>query len=297
MRNPRFIFFAIQIVAIIIGGYYFYQTQTIIRNADLEAIIKQNNATYQGMEMTRKNIKKMADDLRKNVRNQGNHPKDVAILRQAETIESYADSVFNKIDPLKILPENVKINSIVNLGAEKMSVLEACNTNFPNFIATQDTSLQELNKDIRPFQYSNRNCFPLTEKELLIFQYRMMRLERLGVDRITGHFGCGLNILYPSIFVMTAPQSQVVEVGKTYEALMFLAKYNYAMRTKMEISEGRVSLRNDNIGEIEIANVSATNFDKYGKAIKTLTGKITVPNRNGFDTTYTVSTTYTVIKK
>jgi hypothetical protein len=64
----------------------------------------------------------------------------------------------------------------------------------------------------------------------------------------------------------------------------------------MQISEGKINVRGD-VGEIEIPNVKAQNYDSEGKATKTLTGKIMIMKADGSDTTFTLSTSYTVKKK
>jgi hypothetical protein len=64
----------------------------------------------------------------------------------------------------------------------------------------------------------------------------------------------------------------------------------------MQVSKGKVIVKGE-VGEIEIPNVKAQNYNSEGKATKTLTGKITIMKADGSDTTFTLSTSYTVKRK
>jgi hypothetical protein len=286
--------FQVTIIAAI--GCYFYQTQTRIRNTDLEAIMKQNNSITRGIETTRKNSQKELREFDKIVKISGNSPKDVQMLKQVKTIKNYSDSIFITMDTVTALPKNLKINDLTSLAGRNVEILNEYNTNFPKFIATQDTSLKVLENDIRPFLYSKNNYFPLVQKNMLSLRYRFTRLENMGIDGVVGRVTyCG-NIRFDRIVGMAAAKSQLVEEGKTYEALMFIGGSDYAVTTKMQISEGTLNVQGG-VGEITLWNVSAKNFDNEGKAMKVLTGKIKVINPDGIDTTYTVSTIYTIKKK
>jgi hypothetical protein len=64
----------------------------------------------------------------------------------------------------------------------------------------------------------------------------------------------------------------------------------------MRSAEGSVNVKGD-VGEIEITNVKVKKYNSEGKATKTLTGKITIKKADGSDTTFTLSTSYTVKRK
>jgi hypothetical protein len=101
---------------------------------------------------------------------------------------------------------------------------------------------------------------------------------------------------FDKILSVGFPQSNTVKVGEVYQAQMLVTTNSIQQRPQMQISEGSLNVKGD-IGEIEIPNVKAQNYDREGKATKTLTGKITIMKADGSDTTFTLSTSYIVKKK
>jgi hypothetical protein len=95
---------------------------------------------------------------------------------------------------------------------------------------------------------------------------------------------------------MAVPKSRIVKSGEKYKANIILVGSSRGTKVKsMRSTEGSLNIKGY-VGEIEIPNVKAQSYNSEGKATKTLTGKITIKKADGSDTTFTLSTSYTVKK-
>ncbi len=142
---------------------------------------------------------------------------------------------------------------------------------------------------------------PFIQKNTVGIKRKMIHLSSRCVDKIISKItvGCG----FDKIIAMAVPKSRIVKVGTKYQAMMFIDATIFndrriaSLRPKIQISEGKIDIHNNIIGYVTIKNVKAQNYNSEGKATKILTGKISIKKADGSDTTFTLSTSYTVKKK
>jgi hypothetical protein len=272
-------------------AYHTY-THTRIRYKDLESVMQQNLAVEKGTEITRLNTKKQFEWAEKEMEDCGNSPRDVATIKKAQKISHYADSL-NKV--IAFQRQNWVIQPLtqkVNLAIQK---LESYDCTFSAWVAKQDTSLKDLIY-IVPVTYNTSNILlPFAIQNTFDKQFKLAKTERRAVDKIVSRVGC-CSWHFDKIIAMASPKSFLVREGQTYKANMILTVTNLEGRPKMQISEGIVNVRRD-VGSIEIKNVKAQNYNREGKATKIITGKIIIKKADGSDTTFTLSTSYTIKKK
>jgi hypothetical protein len=276
-------------------AYHTY-THTRLRYKDLESVMMQNLAVENKIESVRRHTQKQLKECEELTVEIGNVPKDRAIVNKAKMVKNYVDSVLKKIDTLTFIENGNKNSNKVSLHTENIPLLNSINTTFPEFVSKQDTSLIELNNAMTLIKWDNATCLlPFINKQKLGIKSIAARIERKGVEKLTSKVAsmwCG----FTKIFGMASEKNQVISIGEVYEAQMFITKNAIQIKPYMQISEGTVKVRGD-AGYIEIPNVKAQNYNSEGKATKTLTGKITIKKADGSDTTFTLSTSYTVKKK
>jgi hypothetical protein len=277
-------------------AYHTY-THTRIRYKDLESVMQQNLAVEKGIASTRQNTKKQFLGAKYLVEKQGNTPKDMAILNKAKLLKNYADTNLVILDSLSFIAENTKIDDKVSLKAENIALLTEHHQIFPKFFAAQDTSLTDLGEAIPSLWNNQKYCPAFIQKNSVGLRSKFVRIETKAVDKLTAKIGWGGTCCFGCrIYGIASTKSQIVKVGEIYEAKMVVIMSGTQIKPKMQISEGSINVRGD-VGEIYIKNVKAQNYNSEGKATKILTGKITIKKADGNDTTFTLSTSYTVKKK
>ncbi len=275
-------------------AYHTY-THTRIRYKDLESVMQQNLAVEKGIKNTNRETKKIYNHGIYLTEKMGNTPKDNENLRKAKTIKNHTDSLLIIVDSLIFIAKNVELNDNVSLKAENITLLNEYVINYPEFISKQDTALLDMKGEITSTFKNETYHLPFMQQNNLHFQYVCNRIGYKSVDRMVAKIG-GFILHCGRIFCMASAKSQIVKIGGQYEANMIFTTSGAPISTEMQISEGKIDVRGD-VGEIEIKNVKAQNYNSEGKATKTLTGKITIKKADGSDTTFTLSTNYTVKKK
>ena len=294
MKNLT-LFLWIFTTAIAIFFAYHTYTHTRIRHKDLESVMMQNLAVEKGIKTIKLQTKRQYQDGHISVEKQGNTPKDVAKLKKAFNIKKQAASISVIIDSLIFIDKNRKIDTKLQIDTKNMDLFISFLSNFSKFVAQQDSALKDFNEPIISLIDTKNHYLPFFQQCNLRQSYVILRIESKGVDKIVSYIG-GVCHPFDKIYAMASAKSQVVKVGENYEANMILVTSSTQLRPEMQISEGEIDVRGD-VGEIEITNVKAQNYNSEGKATKTLTGKITIKKADGSDTTFTLSTSYTVKKK
>jgi hypothetical protein len=281
-------------------AYHTY-THTRIRHKDLESVMMQNLAMEKGVAITRQNTAKQLAYYLFLIEKQGNTPKDIVIGKRAKSVYTLTDSITNSLDSLITQYKFMAINEPVTIPENELVFMSAYGHTIPSIIAYKDTSLHYLTDTIKLTIGKQAHFYPFYQQAILAYENRFVRLETKGVDRIISIMG-GVIIRFDKIIAMASAKKYVLNSGEVYEAQMFISRgqleaLKYPISDcKMQISEGEIDVRGD-LGEIEIKNVKAQNYNSEGKATKTLTGKITIKKADGSDTTFTLSTSYIVKKK
>jgi hypothetical protein len=283
-----------------VASYFAYHTytHTRIRYKDLESVMMQNLAVEKGIEATRQNTEKHLKESIEGIEKQGNTPKDVIIGNRIKYIYEITDSTLNVLDNMINDGETSKLNNKISISNENLVFIYSSGSDMPKIIAQIDTFKRDLCVTIIPNIDNKSHFYPFSKQAMLNYKNSFARLQNQGT-LITNM--CMMTIKFDRIFAMASQKSWVLNVGDIYEAKMFmrtteLEATRYFMQYRMKVSEGIVNVRKD-VGEIEIKNVKAQNYNSEGKSTKTLTGKITIKKADGSDTTFTLSTSYTVKKK
>jgi hypothetical protein len=280
-------------LAISIFFAYHTYTHTRLRYKDLESVMQQNLAVEKGIKTTQRDTKRQYVSGRNLVEKQGNNPKDVALLQKATNIKKYTATVLQNMDSLAI-PSNLLYTQKTGFKDELISVIQEYSSNAPKFLAQQDSSLHGFTEPTFIKIDNQSHYLPFALQNNLALKYKICRVEWKANDKIILQVG-GVVLNCRPIIAMASAKSQIVKIGASYQAVMFIDASSIQIRPEMKISEGKIKVYGD-VGEIEIPNVKAQNYNSEGKATKTLTGKITIMKADGSDTTFTLSTNYTVKK-
>jgi hypothetical protein len=280
-------------------AYHTY-THTRIRYKDLESVMMQNLAQEKGIEITRNNTERQFTLIFYLIEKQGNTPADLRIANKVKAIYLATDNTLRLLDSINSEDRTLAIDDKFSISNETLNFMSEYGYKIPKQISLKDTSLLELAIPIIPFIDNKRHFYPFSQQATLAYKNRFARLETKGVDRILSRTS-GPTIKFDKIFAMASQKKYVFSRGEMYEAKVFLgtsdletAKYYFACQ--MQVSEGKIYVKRD-VGDIEIKNVKAPKYNSEGKATKTLTGKITIKKADGNDTTFMLSTSYTVKKK
>jgi hypothetical protein len=276
-------------------AYHTY-THTQIRYKDLESVMMQNLAMEKGIKNTNRETKKIYNHGIYLIDKMGNNPKDNENLYKAKTIKNHTDSLLQIIDSLTFIAKNTKIDDKLGLDAVNIALLNEYAINYPQFVAKQDTALLDMKGVITTTFKNEIYHLPFLQQNNLHFQYVCNRIGYKSIERMVARVGGVGFHCYFGIPIIKVAKSYIVKSGAMYEASVFITDYDKRWYPKMQISKGIVNVRGE-VGSIEIKNVKAQSYNSEGKATKTLTGKITIMKADGSDTTFTLSTSYTVKKK
>ncbi len=280
-------------------AYHTY-THTRIRYKDLESVMQQNLAVEKGIATTKRNTKLQLGEFLMLIEITGNSPQDILICKKAKSIYALTDSITKSLNNLSTQHKPIMIDEKVNIEQKELAFMSVYGHTIPSIIAQKDTSLNYLAYPITLAIGKKAHFYPLYQQAILGYSYRFARLETKAVDRTISVIAI-CNIRIDKVIAMASAKNYVLNSGEVYEAQMFISRgrletLKYPISDcKMQISEGNIYVKGD-VGEIEIKNVKAQNYNSEGKATKTLTGKITIKKADGSDTTFTLSTSYTVKK-
>jgi hypothetical protein len=286
-------------------AYHTY-THTRIRYKDLESVMQQNLAVEKGLGIRKQVIKKKLTEYKQQVEDyyaQGQNNLEIAIV-----IQKYADSL--NIDSIIPLKTNKDLSNKGSLGTQNIVLLNKYSLQLSNLIANKmrndilvSTSiLKEPDTssivNLRASYFSSLkdeiHYYPFLQQKTLTIQTDFVGITYMGVDYFArvGVIIC----TWEKIIAMAVPKSRIVKSGEKYKANIILVGSSRGTKVKsMRSTEGSLNIKGY-VGEIEIPNVKAQSYNSEGKATKTLTGKITIKKADGSDTTFTLSTSYTVKK-
>jgi len=128
----------------------------------------------------------------------------------------------------------------------------------------------------------------LTEKQSKVAAYEAEIMAKMKT--LVG----AADFKFDQVLAVVKPVSQNVAAGTFYEAEMFMSATSSSILPTMTSSVGAVKM-NGATGSIKF-KASSASYDKDGKAKKSWTGNITIPQPTGGDTTLTIKTEYTVTK-
>jgi hypothetical protein len=295
MKNLNLFLWIFTTVIATFFAYHTY-THTRIRYKDLESVMQQNLVVEKGVKISNRETKKVYGNGIELTEMQGRSPKDLAILNKAKTIKNHTDSLLQLIDSLIFITENTKTDEKISLKVENITLLNEYAINYPQFVAKQDSALLGIKREVISTFDTKTYYLPFIKQNNLHVGYCYKRINYKSIDKLIARIGGVGFRCYFKIPILGVAKSYIVKSGNIYEASVFITDYRTSCYPEMQISEGIIGVKGD-VGEIEIKNVKAQNYNREGKATKTLTGKITIMKADGSDTTFTLSTNYTVKKK
>jgi hypothetical protein len=267
----------------------------------------QNENLEKSIIQRRLDIQKQLNDYKKDV--EENYFDGFRSLEKANSIQKYGNNL--KIDSLAFIETTDILVNKASFSTQNINLLNRYGVQFTNFIADKvcneillstsilrepDTSNVAYFREMPFFPLTDETHYlPILEQQSLQIRKAFTRTTHKGIDefaRVASYKShCGKQAIIEAF-----PKSKTVKVGKKYEAYMVLVGSSKQKRPQMRSAEGSVNVKGD-VGEIEITNVKVKKYNSKGKATKTLTGKITIKKADGNDTTFTLSTSYTVKKK
>jgi hypothetical protein len=275
-------------------AYHTYM-HTRIRYKDLESVIQQNLAVEKGIATLKRNNWKQFEAALTLVERQGSVPKEMTILQKATNIRKYTETVLETVNNSVLVKNALVLDTKMSINSDKIDFISPFYISFPQFVATRDTLLNDLGSPIISLLDTKNYYLPFFQQRNLRQNYTILRIEHKGVERLVSTIG-SVGSGWSRILGIASAKSQIVKIGEKYEADMILIISRTQKRPKMQVSESKIDVKGD-VGEIEIKNVKAQNYNSEGKATKTLTGKITIKKADGSDTTFTLSKSYTVKRK
>ena len=270
-------------------------------------------------------------NLQKVVEKSGNNPNDVATLKKAEEVRKRTDDLVGFISTTRnkliddsggrdadgsykgakeeekvvgymVGPEGSKKGEGYKLQAKMNDFASYLNSaaglNVPKLAldGNEDPMTKKDNvqkrKDFAVLNFAETPMVAalavLAQKESQVLKYESEALAKLGAD--LGNY----KLDFDQIKVMVRPKSSVVAAGTKYEAEMFLAASSSAVTPSMKF-EGRPIEVKSGMGLISFTATGGA-YDKDGNAKKKWGGSITIKNKSGGDTTFTLSEEYVVAR-
>jgi hypothetical protein len=276
-----------------IATYFAYHTytHTRIRHNDLESVMQQNLAVEKGITTLRKMSLKELYRAKRNIEKQGNNPKDIVILQEAESIKNYKDSLMQIVDSLIFMKKNAKTDSIMTLEAKNIAILNTYSKEFTKFVNKQRINDNTVRINSYLLMNTNKHYLPFMQLSSKNLKLNLAFIEYEGIINTFGWF-CDNVIYFDRINTIALAKSKTVKMGQLYEANMFLYSKIDSFRPILSISEGQIQVEDNNIFNIIIPNVKIQKNTN-----KILRGIVKIAYENGSDSAFSISTSYTVKKK
>jgi gliding motility-associated protein GldM len=122
-------------------------------------------------------------------------------------------------------------------------------------------------------------------------QSRISTMEATTLAELSGKIGIN-DFKFDRLMPMTSPTSRVVAAGTKYEAQVFMTATSSTQKPVIEFGSTPVEVDNNGVGKISFTAAGGNYVN--GMVKKTWTGKITMKNPEGKDTTYNITEEYVV---
>ncbi|WP_448520131.1 type IX secretion system motor protein PorM/GldM [Rhodoflexus sp.] len=303
-----------------------------VSNTVLEKFYYMDDSLRYANTLAREATNKTLEGMKAQVAKEGNKPKDLAIIAQAEeakaktsammaTIEQirkelieytggmkedgkYADEKnYDKSTTFLIGPEGSKsgkayaLKEKLNKFAEEMSAFDK-----EIQIAKIALDAKEMprfknddNQRHKDFAQINFERTPLVACLAILSQMQseVVRAESDVIKKLSTKVG-GVEIKFDRINAMVSAESKIVAAGTKYRATMFLAASASNVVPQMSSTAGPVKVENG-IGTVEFTAQGGA-YDKDGNLKKSWEGTIKIKKADGEDTIFRVKEEYIVAK-
>jgi gliding motility-associated protein GldM len=303
-----------------------------VSNTVLEKFYYMDDSLRYANSLAREATNKVLEGMKAQVAKEGNKPKDLAIIAQAEDAKARTSEMMDAIEKIRkdlieytggmkedgkyvdeknydksttflIGPEGSKsgkayeLKQKLNAFAEKMSTYDK-EIQIPK-IALDAKEMPRFkndgNQNHKDFAQINFERTPLVACLAILsqFQSEVVRAESDVIKKLSSKVG-GVEIKFDRINAMVSAESKIVAAGTKYRATMFLAASASNIAPQMSSTVGPVKVENG-IGTVEFT-AQGGNYDKDGNLKKSWEGTIKIKKADGEDTVFKVKEEYIVAK-
>ncbi|MCS6969052.1 MAG: gliding motility protein GldM [Cytophagales bacterium] len=303
-----------------------------VSNTVLEKFYYIDDSLRYANSLARDATKKVLEGMKAQVEKEGNKPKDLAIIKQAEDAINKTNEMMNYIEDIRkglieytggmkengryadeknydksttylIGPEGSKSGKAYPLK-EKLNAYAAQMSSYDKDVQIPKIALDakemprfkdDGNQNHKDFALINFERTPLVACLAILsqFQSEVVRAESEVVRKLSSKVG-GVEIKFDRINAMVSAESKIVAAGTKYRAKMFLAASASNISPQMSSTAGPVKVE-DGIGIVEFT-AQGGNYDKDGNLKKSWEGTIKIKKADGEDTIFRVKEEYIVAK-
>ncbi|MFT7033565.1 MAG: gliding motility-associated protein GldM [Cyclobacteriaceae bacterium] len=314
-----------------IGMMYLVLTALLalqVSNSVLEKFLLINDAFEETNNENKAENANKVESIQKAVTDNGNRPKDQAVLDKAKTVRESTKTILKIIEEYKtllVLESGGRDEKGVILGKkdidtaprifvkqEEGKVLKGKLNGYSANLRTitGDNSIKDIARDAKDIAVfaddpnQNEKGFadlnfghntPMVGAlaSLSQFQNDVITEETKALETLAAEVGAQ-DLKFDLIVPMVKPVSNIVASGTKYEAEMFIAASASGMKPTMTYNGNDIEVIGGK-GQISFT-ASASSYDKEGLSRQTFIGAINVPIAGGADTTFRDTITYFVSK-
>ncbi|MCS7017743.1 MAG: gliding motility protein GldM [Cytophagales bacterium] len=303
-----------------------------VSNTVLEKFYYMDDSLRYANGLAREATSKTLEAMKAQVAKEGNKPKDLAIIAQAEEAKAKTTEMMNYIEEIRkglieytggiredgkyvdeknydnattylIGPEGSKSGKAYALK-EKLNAFAAQMSTYDKEVQIPKIALDakemprfknDGNQNHKDFALINFERTPLVACLAILsqFQSEVVRAESDVIKKLSSKVG-GVEIKFDRINAMVSAESKIVAAGTKYRAKMFLAASASNIAPQMSSTVGPVKVENG-IGTVEFTAQGGA-YDKDGNLKKSWEGTIKIKKADGEDTIFKVKEEYIVAK-
>ncbi|WP_020530843.1 gliding motility protein GldM [Flexithrix dorotheae] len=284
-----------------------------VSNTVLDKFLLIDESLQHSVSSIRKENLRVFEGIKRSVKDRGNKPEDLDVVKKAKDVMSETDVVINEIENLrneiveitggldendhyKGIEEDEKVMQItlgkgdskdgkayelkrlLNAYAEKISKFDS-SLNIPN-IALDAIEIDRFKNDKdqknKDFAELNFEETPMIAAMAVLSQFEneVVRIEAKALDVLADKVGLE-EVPFDQVEAFVSPVSKVVTAGTPYKATVMLVASSSVAKPKITTSEGTVDIGLDGKGSVEFV-ANSSNFGQDGKITKTWSGAIEI---------------------
>jgi gliding motility-associated protein GldM len=284
-----------------------------------------NTAADAGNDKFERNIEKVVTE-------NGNKPKDVAVLKQAQAVRKEAMEIKKYIDDVRQMlidttggyedgdktkmykgAKEETLVEVVMIGSEGSKkgkgyelqkeinafcadLSKVTGDKYPNLAldAKEDRRVTSEEQKRKDFAELNFGQTPMVAAMAVLsnMEAEVLKYESEALGKLASEIGAD-EIKFDEIYAMYKADSRVVAAGTKYHAELFLTASSSTLKPTVKVNGSEIKVE----GHAGIYEITAQpgNYDKDGNSKRTFKGEVTIKNK-GKDTTFTIDGEYIVAK-
>jgi len=282
-----------------------------------------NTAADAGNDKFERNIEKVVTE-------NGNKPKDVAVLEKAKAVRKEALEIKNYIDKVRQMlidttggyedgdktkmykgAKEETLIEVVMIGGNKngkgyalqkeinafcADLTKVTGDKYPSLAldAKEDKRVSSEEQRRKDFSELNFGQTPMVAAMAVLsnMEAEVLKYESEALGKLASEIGAD-EIKFDQIFAMYKADSKVVAAGTKYHAELFLTASSSTLKPTVKVNGSPIKVEG-NYGIYEIT-ASPGGYDKDGNSKRTFKGEVTIKNK-GKDTTFTIPGEYVVAR-